>query len=109
MKKRGKFVALGVILLAFVAVGSKPLWSGGGEKAKTPQVVTTQTEAGQTDTSKSEPSQAKVSSTDTSQNSAVQQQTIAVNTKAPKLAKLLEDSFAKGKPVAVVYTYNADC
>ncbi|SHK72989.1 hypothetical protein [Desulforamulus aeronauticus] len=109
MKKRGKLVLLGMILLAFVAVASKPLWSGGGEKVETPQVVTTQTKAGQTDTNKSEPGQAKASSTDASQNSAVQQQTSAVNTKAPKLTKLLEDSFAKGKPVAVVYTYNADC
>lgn len=87
MKKRGKLVLLGVIMLAFVAVGSKPLWSGGGEKAEISQVVTTQTETSQTDNIKSEPGQAKAS----------------------KLAKLLDDSFAKGKPVAVVYTYNSDC
>lgn len=109
MRKRGKLVLLGVILLAFVAVGTKPLWPGGGEKARTSQVVTNQTEASRTDTNNSEPSQAKASSTDTSQSSVDQQQSSAVNTKAPKLAKLLEDSFAKGKPVAVVYTYNADC
>ncbi|AQS59627.1 hypothetical protein [Desulforamulus ferrireducens] len=109
MKKRGKLVLLGVILLAFVAVGTKPLWSGGREKAETPQVVTTQTEASQTDMSNSEPSQAKASAKAAGQNQADQQQAAAVNAKAPKLAKLLEDSFAKGKPVAVVYTYNADC
>ncbi|GAB6157472.1 hypothetical protein JCM39194_06720 [Desulfotomaculum varum] len=105
MGKRSKLLLLGIILLAFVALGTKPLWIGGEKKTETPQAVATQTEAGQTDTnnSNSEPSQAKASSTDTSQSLS------AVKTKAPKLAKLLEDSFAKGKPVAVVYTYNADC
>ncbi|GAB6180819.1 hypothetical protein JCM14036_21380 [Desulfotomaculum defluvii] len=109
MNKRGKLVLLGVILLAFVAVGTKPLLSRGGEKAETPQVVTTQTETNQTDTNKSEPGQAKASSTEASQSSAGQQQSSVVNTNAPKLVKLLEDGFAKGKPMAVVYTYNADC
>lgn len=99
MGKRGKVILLGVILLAFVAVGTKPLWSGGNkEQAEVPQEITSQAESSQI-----EPSQIE------SGQSAANQQEQAGTVNVPKLAQLLEDSFAKGKPVAVVYTYNADC
>ncbi|MEG6616985.1 hypothetical protein V6C27_11205 [Peptococcaceae bacterium 1198_IL3148] len=91
MGKRSKMAVLGVILLAFVALATKPLWLGEDQE----NVRVSSVESGQTESSQVSTSQ--------------QFSTNAVNTTSSKLAQLLDDSFAKGKPVAVVYTYNDDC
>jgi hypothetical protein len=82
--KQSKMIVLGVILLAFVALATKPLWWQG------PVAGTSQTETGQVPTN--QPGT-----------------TNSVDATTPKLTKLLDNSFAKGKPVAVVYTYDGDC
>lgn len=77
MSNRSKMIVLGMLLLAFVVLATKPMWTK--ESAlETDPIFTSQPGA-----------------------------TNSVD--APKLTKLLNDGFATGKPVAVVYTYDGDC
>ncbi|MDO7786593.1 hypothetical protein [Desulforamulus aquiferis] len=87
MNKGVKTAVLAFIILAFLALGTKPLWLGNGlETAE------------------------EVSKMESIQGEPVIKELPEGNKAGIKsLAQLLDDSFATGKPVMVVYTYNADC
>ena len=86
MDGRTKTILLGLILLCFIAFGARPLWTGAGKY---------NTDVPQTAAGRPGP--------------GVQETGEEIKAPAPKLAELLDNSFAAGKPVAVVYTYSSDC
>jgi len=89
-KPKAKTIIFTLILLASIAIGTKPLWTNEESRA---DVVSEQSAV----TAKEVPGQ------DT------QTPGTAADTGAVTLTQLLDSSFATGKPVAVVLTYDADC
>ena len=101
MSKKSKIILLAVILLAFIGLATKPLWSSAQHRAvDDPQQV---------DTSAHEDRAQQGTQGTSDTENIIDPEAGAGATDSVSLTKLLDDSFAAGQPVVVVLTYNADC